>query len=126
MPAPGQGALALECRAVDAGLATALAALDHPPTRLAVAAERALLARLGAGCAAPVGAYGRPEGGLLTLDAIVVADDGAPVRGSRTGPAATPADAERLGRDLADELLGALATSAPTTARPTTARRPDA
>ncbi|MHA6762330.1 hydroxymethylbilane synthase [Streptacidiphilus sp. PAMC 29251] len=56
LPAPGQGALALECRADDAELTAALGALDHPATRAAVTAERALLAALEAGCSAPVGA----------------------------------------------------------------------
>lgn len=69
-PAPGQGALAVEARSTDltdAGTTTALAdafaALDHRPTRLAVTAERAVLARLEAGCAAPIGAWARQEEG---------------------------------------------------------------
>ncbi|OLL12140.1 hydroxymethylbilane synthase [Actinomyces oris] len=59
LPAPAQGALAVEARAGEdcAELARAVAALDDEPTRLAVTAERALMARLGAGCAAPVGAW---------------------------------------------------------------------
>jgi hydroxymethylbilane synthase len=57
VPAPGQGALAVECRTADAGLAELLAAADHAPTRAAVTAERSLLAALEAGCSAPVGAY---------------------------------------------------------------------
>lgn len=80
-PAPAQGALAVEVRtedAVDAGpLARALAALDHRPTHLAVLAERALLNRLEAGCAAPVGAYARlGDDGTLALDAVVLRTDG--------------------------------------------------
>ena len=63
MPAPAQGALAVEAAGpLDAAVEAALAALDHPPTRLAVLAERSLLATLEAGCAAPVGALGRVDG----------------------------------------------------------------
>ena len=57
LPAPAQGALAVECRADDADLVELLAALDHAPTRAAVTAERALLATLEAGCRAPVAAW---------------------------------------------------------------------
>ena len=60
LPSPGQGALALECRFGDTGIREALAALDHPDTRMAVTAERALLQALGGGCAAPIGALGTP------------------------------------------------------------------
>ncbi len=83
LPAPGQGALAVETRAgglttdVVAPLAAALRALDHRPTRLAVLAERALLARLEAGCAAPVGTLAvLADDGTLTLEAVVVRTDG--------------------------------------------------
>jgi hydroxymethylbilane synthase len=57
VPAPGQGALAVECRTDDTALAKLLATVDHAPTRAAVTAERSLLAALEAGCSAPVGAY---------------------------------------------------------------------
>ncbi|WP_311359633.1 hydroxymethylbilane synthase [Actinomyces oris] len=65
LPAPAQGALAVEARAGEdsAELARAVAVLDDEPTRLAVTAERALMARLGAGCAAPVGAWAHLRGG---------------------------------------------------------------
>ncbi|MFC2546202.1 MAG: hydroxymethylbilane synthase [Actinomyces oris] len=64
LPAPAQGALAVEARADEdsAELARVAAALDDEPTRLAVTAERALMARLGAGCAAPVGAWAHLRG----------------------------------------------------------------
>ncbi|WP_374108541.1 hydroxymethylbilane synthase [Isoptericola sp. S6320L] len=89
-PAPGQGALAVEARSTDlvpdggttgspglgAVLAEAFAELDHRPTRLAVTAERAVLARLEAGCAAPIGAYARLEDGVLVLSAVVASLDG--------------------------------------------------
>jgi hydroxymethylbilane synthase len=111
LPAPGQGALAIECRSPeDAGtteIATALAVLDHAETRLVVTAERTLLATLEAGCSAPVGANGEAAEGEhvpeLYLRAVVVSGDGsASVRLSATGPLD---EAERIGRDLATELL---------------------
>ncbi len=80
LPAPGQGALAVECRVGDAVVLEALAPLDDAPTRWAVAAERALLASLEAGCAAPLGALAEVvdgETGLeLSLRAVVVSVDG--------------------------------------------------
>ncbi|MBE1877995.1 hydroxymethylbilane synthase [Myceligenerans pegani] len=87
-PAPGQGALAVEVRTADVvrgpagtvpdpGLADALADLDHPATRLAVLAERSVLARLEAGCAAPVGAYAVLADGELRLRSVVAAVSGA-------------------------------------------------
>lgn len=72
LPAPGQGALALECRGDNAEVIAALAALDDAATRLAVTAERDVLADLGGGCAAPIAAWGH-EG---RLDAGVFAPDG--------------------------------------------------
>lgn len=76
-PAPAQGALAVEAAGpLDPAAEAALATLDHRPTRLAVIAERALLATLEAGCAAPVGALGRLRGDVLVLDAVVCATDG--------------------------------------------------
>jgi len=80
MPAPGQGALAVEARgdavAADADLAAALAALHDPATGWAVTAERAVLRRLGAGCSAPLGAWARIEEGHLLLSAVVMGLDG--------------------------------------------------
>ena len=83
LPAPAQGALAVEARTGkdSAELARAVAVLDDEPTRLAVTAERALMARLGAGCAAPVGAWAHLSGGeqeqrVLALRAVVTSLDG--------------------------------------------------
>ena len=78
LPAPGQGALGLECRADDREVIGLLAPLDDPATRRAVSAERATLAGLGGGCSAPMGAWGRVEddGLLLVLDATVLDLDG--------------------------------------------------
>jgi hydroxymethylbilane synthase len=108
LPAPGQGALAVECRSDDpSDLHDLLGVLDDAPTRLAVNAERTLLATLEAGCSAPVGAYGEPAEGEhvpeLYLRAAVIALDGsASVRLSASGPLA---EAARIGRDLAAVLL---------------------
>ncbi|HKE52528.1 MAG TPA: hydroxymethylbilane synthase [Actinomycetes bacterium] len=133
LPAPGQGALAVECldpatssdvaahragtevpatpdagdRAGAADVLATLGELEHPASRAAVTAERALLAALEAGCSAPVGAYAElietETGAELGLRAVVAAVDGsASVRMSNTGP---PSDAGGLGRRLAAALL---------------------
>jgi hydroxymethylbilane synthase len=107
LPAPAQGALAVECRAADAPTAALLAVLDHPDSRVAVAAERALLAALEAGCSAPVGALAEiaegDAGPEVFLRGSVTALDGSDaVRLSATGPTT---DAEGVGRRLAAELL---------------------
>lgn len=108
LPAPGQGAVALECRSADHQLIALLAVLDDPDTRAAVTAERALLATLEAGCTAPVGALAEVvedvAGALeITLRAVVVSPDGTLVlRKSLVGPAAEPA---ALGNRLAALLL---------------------
>jgi hydroxymethylbilane synthase len=108
LPAPGQGALAVECRRDDTGLDEEVrAALDDQSTRAAVTAERAVLAGLEAGCSAPVGALAEvaegDDGDELWVRAVALSLDGAvAVRRSATG---TPADAEKLGGDLAQEML---------------------
>jgi hydroxymethylbilane synthase len=102
LPAPGQGALAVECRAGDSALTDLLALADDPVSRAAVTAERAVLAGLKAGCSAPVGAYAAGTG-VLHLTAIAVAASGGPaLRAARSGPLG---HAEGLGRDVAAELL---------------------
>jgi hydroxymethylbilane synthase len=108
LPAPAQGALAVECRSDDARVRELLAALDDPAARACVAAERAVLAALEAGCSAPVAAHAElteAEDGSaeLWLRASVTAIDGSDsVRDSISGPAT---EAESLGRQLAAELL---------------------
>jgi hydroxymethylbilane synthase len=110
LPAPAQGALAIECRASDDEARSVLAALDSADTRAAVTAERALLAALEAGCSAPVGALADiVEGDVgtggteLFLRASVTAVDGSDaVRLSATG---ATTDADGVGRRLAAELL---------------------
>ncbi len=102
LPAPGQGALAVECRADDADLVRLLAQVNDPGSRAAVAAERTVLAELQAGCSAPLGAYAAGTG-VMHLTAVVVAEDGGTaVRASQSGPSSR---AEELGRDVAAELL---------------------
>lgn len=112
VPAPGQGSLALEVREGELGsdpseLGAAVTAVDHLPTRLAVTAERALLRRLEAGCAAPIGAYGRVAENRLVLDICVAATDGSEtLRHSLHTDQLTLKDAEALGVRGAEELLG--------------------
>ncbi|MCS0639460.1 hydroxymethylbilane synthase [Streptomyces sp. LP05-1] len=111
LPAPGQGALAVECPAADAGLVAALAELDDPHTRAAVTAERSLLAALEAGCSAPVGALADlladQQAVEMRLRGVVGTTDGATlVQLSTTGPVPTShGDAVALGRELASEML---------------------
>ncbi len=103
LPAPGQGALAVECRADRTDLVEFLSVLDDARTRAAVTAERAVLNALEAGCAAPVGAYSADHGQELFLTAAVVAVDGRrAVRKSTAGTSLAPMD---LGRDLAAEMI---------------------
>lgn len=107
LPAPGQGALAVECRADDVSLVEALSVLDDPATRAAVTAERAVLATLEAGCSAPVGALGEvvegDDGEELWVRAVVLSLDGAlSIRMSATG---SPGDAFGVGSRLGQEML---------------------
>ena len=112
LPAPAQGALAVECRAGDSGLAELLAGLDDPDTRAAVTAERTLLAELEAGCSAPVGAIAEVVESIdddgrvfleLSLRACVAAVDGSDViRASGIG---SPDRAAELGLSVAAELF---------------------
>ena len=132
LPAPAQGALAVEARADDTEAIEALAVVDHLPSRVRIAAERTLLRDLEAGCTAPVGARAELSGtdsarsdfagtdpgadtpaadAVLTLHAVVAAHDGTTVlrTSGTTVPAEHPdgpvAAAEELGRRLAAELL---------------------
>lgn len=108
LPAPGQGALAVECRATDTDLVDAVrAAIDDPHTRAAVTAERTVLADLEAGCSAPVGALAEvaegDDGDELWIRAVALSPDGGlAVRRSATG---TPGDATEVGHRLAKEML---------------------
>ena len=105
LPAPGQGALGIECRADDVAVLEALAPLEDPATRAAVTAERQLLATLEAGCSAPVGALAEvvegEDGPELWLRGAL-GQDGGVRRLSANGPVDDPVS---LGRALAKELL---------------------
>jgi hydroxymethylbilane synthase len=106
LPAPGQGALAVECAtAAKARFAPLAAALDDPATRAAVVAERAALARLQAGCAAPMGAFAHAAGGRWQLTAAVFAPDGSSRLTASASAPAGECDPADLGRKAAAELL---------------------
>ena len=107
LPAPGQGALAVECRSSDAQLVAELAELDDDHARAAVTAERAVLATLEGGCSAPIGALAEvvegEDGNEIWVRAVALSPDGAlSVRMSATG---APADAVGVGSRLASEML---------------------
>jgi hydroxymethylbilane synthase len=110
VPAPGQGCLAVQARADDGSTIDALAALDHGPSRDALEAERGLMARLGGGCALPLGAFAeRSEAGIRVVAIALTPDGGRFARADVE--AATPAEAAQLAAlDLsaggADEILG--------------------
>jgi hydroxymethylbilane synthase len=110
VPAPGQGCLAVQARADDAGTIGALEALDHGPSHAALDAERGLMARLGGGCALPLGAFAEPTSAGLRMVAIALTPDGGRFARAEV-EAATPAEvAELAALDLsaggADEILG--------------------
>jgi hydroxymethylbilane synthase len=110
VPAPGQGALAVECRDAEPALAAMLDCVNDPASRAAVTAERTVLAELQAGCSAPVGAYAAGTE-ILHLTAVVIGDDGPALRASASGPIA---EAARLGHAVAADLLrrGAMTATA--------------
>ncbi len=122
LPAPAQGALAVECRVDSVDTEHLLqSVLDDPASRAAVAAERAMLAALEAGCSAPVGALADVVEDLdeddrvaqrLSVRGVAATEDNALLRASATGETTA---AEQLGRDLADQLLesGAALLSGP-------------
>ncbi|MFD7004539.1 hydroxymethylbilane synthase [Rhodococcus jostii] len=112
LPAPAQGALAVECLSANMALVAILSELDDPNSRAAVTAERALLAELEAGCTAPVGAIAEVVESLdddgRIFDELSVRGCAAAIDGSdviRTGAVGSPENAEELGRSVARELL---------------------
>jgi hydroxymethylbilane synthase len=116
LPAPGQGALGIECRADRADIIAMMQPLNHDATAACVRAERALSRELSGNCQLPLGAYAQPEGGRLRLRGFVASQDGKQfVRAELTGDARDP---EALGTELAAQLrvqgaaaiLAALAT----------------
>jgi hydroxymethylbilane synthase len=103
LPAVGQGALGLECRSDDQATKDLLLQMDHPATRTAVLAERALLSALGGGCQVPIGVRSEISVGMISLQAVVLSTDGKRrVMGQTSGADANP---ENLGKRLANELL---------------------
>ncbi len=104
LPAPAQGALAVECRADDP-LATELAALDDLPSRLTVTAERAVLRGIQAACTTAVGAYALIDGGRLTLEAEITDHAGVGYARASGTASADLIEAEGLGLAVAAELL---------------------
>ncbi len=115
LPAIGQGALGLECRANDDSTQEALTELNHWPSFHAVSAERQLLASLLAGCLAPVAALAAVVGDELTLKARALNGDGSQlVEGVRSG---TPEQAKQIGEELADSLRSQGAAELIATAR---------
>lgn len=109
VPAPAQGALAVECRVTDDVTASALSTVEDAAARVAVTAERAVLAELNAGCTAPVGAHATLIDGELHLTALAAAPDGSKVL--RVREVGSPEEADAVGRKAAARLraAGALA-----------------
>src|SRR4051812_46337267 len=103
LPAVGQGALGIECRAADMATLAIVRELEDDATRAAVTAERALLEQLRGGCMAPIGALGRVESGTVYLTAAVLSADG--TQRLAAEDSASAVDAEALGRRVADSLL---------------------
>jgi hydroxymethylbilane synthase len=101
LPAPGQGALAVQCRADDVETLDILAAIEAPEVRSCVTAERAFLSALGGGCATPVAAHAVVEGGKLMLNGLVASPDGS----RRIAVSAVGKDPLALGQELARQAL---------------------
>ena len=101
LPAPGQGALAVQCRQDDNQTLTTLGAIEHSPTRRAVEAERAFLSALGGGCSLPVGALAEVQGQAITLRGVIAAPDGS----QAIHLTASGRDPVLLGQELAREAL---------------------
>ena len=103
LPAPGQGAMAVEVRCGDERVMGLVAGVEDGTARRMVTAERAMLRVLGGGCRVPIGAWARMEGGRLVAEGMVALPDGSRlVRGRTAGEADR---AEEVGRRLADALL---------------------
>ncbi|MEK9504808.1 hydroxymethylbilane synthase [Gaopeijia maritima] len=103
VPAPAQGAVAVQIRADDAAVRSRIAPLEHGPTRRAVDAERTFLNVLEGGCQVPLGAFAQVEGDSMRLVARVASlDGGRGVRGALSGPSDDP---DALGRTLARRLI---------------------
>jgi hydroxymethylbilane synthase len=100
LPAVGQGALGIECRAGDTRVIEMLRATDDEPTRIRVAAERAFMAAVGGNCQLPVAAFALRQGDELWLRAMVADDDGNNVRTGERRCVWSESEAQALGREL--------------------------
>lgn len=108
LPAPGQGALAVQTRRDDERVTRLVASLDDETTRLATTAERVLLGFLEGGCQVPVGALGEFDGSRLTLRALVASPDGrAVIKRNASAPVTSLQQAVELGEALARDVLAA-------------------
>ena len=106
LPAPGQGALAIECRSTDRNMRAALGQIEDEATRKAVDAERALVAALGGECGLPLGALGELRDDMIRLRGLVASEDGMTILSEQV----EHSDPEKAGIELAERLkdLGAL------------------
>ena len=105
LPAPGQGAVAVELRSDQPAILDAIRVLEHQPTLLAVSAERALARRLGGSCRSPLAAYAALDpAGQLRLDALIADASGRARRAGAAAAVATVAEATALGERVAAEL----------------------
>jgi hydroxymethylbilane synthase len=116
VPAPGQGALALQTRQDDDDTVRALAVLDHVASHVALEAERSLMWRLGGGCSLPLGAYAEADAELVRLTALVSSPDGTrearvEVESDSAEGAASAATKELLDQG-AEEILAEVAETA--------------
>jgi hydroxymethylbilane synthase len=115
LPAPGQGALALETRSDDSRVQPVAAALNHPATAIAVTAERSFLHRMGGGCNVPVAVYARLNGKLIEIEGLAASPDGRRIvresiqANAETANEAAVSLADRIlskgGREILDEIL---------------------
>jgi hydroxymethylbilane synthase len=101
LPAPGQGALAVQCRADDVETLKLLEVIHHSLTEAAVTAERAFLSNLGGGCSLPIGAFAQKNNGTIILTGAVISADGK----QAIRLSAVDTDPQKLGRRLADLVL---------------------
>jgi hydroxymethylbilane synthase len=101
VPAPGQGALAVQARVDDAATLEVVRRLDHPRSRLALEAERGVVAALGGDCSLPLGAYAEERDGAVRLLAVVIRPDGADVVWAQ----AEAPDPQRAAREVVDTLV---------------------
>jgi hydroxymethylbilane synthase len=103
VPAPGQGIIAVEIRTGDDDTLAAVARLNEAQASAALAAERAVVTRLGGGCQMPIGAFAAIRGDMMSLAAVVIAPDGSSeARADASGPVS---NAPRIGREAAERLL---------------------